>query len=412
MHGRRLGAGGRPRRKRLVAAAAACLVTLASTAAGQAASQSLPRRFEWPTGDEARRPPPRLILLSTPQLELGTDFGPDHLLFAGVVGAVRDPAGSLIIADAGWHRVVRFDRSGQVLRTSGREGDGPGEFRLPRWLGRCDDGRLALHDAAHQRVSHISPDGQLGPVAPLPTGLLAFEQMVWCSGQGSMLFLQHRLRRIGKRGPDFAGERLQVPTSLVRVEGQALDTVLARGVQEYYRARRISAIATIPFGQAVGAAAGGGLVYYCTLQDGLCDVLRVGGGPTSRFRIALAPVRRRVTNADWQRAIDDETNREARQADRTTLRAVLDEVPRPRTFPALDRIAADQAGRLWVRTLHNYGTEAASWAVVSASGALLALVALPRGLQPLDIGVDYFVGLTRDADGVERVSVRRLPLFP
>jgi hypothetical protein len=40
-----------------------------------------------------------------------------------------DPAdGSFYLADAFWDRVVRFDRSGGVLQTYGRRGDGPGEI--------------------------------------------------------------------------------------------------------------------------------------------------------------------------------------------------------------------------------------------------------------------------------------------
>ena len=46
-------------------------------------------------------------------------------------GAAIDPAGRLYVADQGPTVIKVFDRTGRLIRTVGREGDGPGELRSP-----------------------------------------------------------------------------------------------------------------------------------------------------------------------------------------------------------------------------------------------------------------------------------------
>ena len=64
-----------------------------------------------------------------PSLSIGgADERFDYLVY-GAVGASRLSDGRIVVAVQGSSQVKYFSPTGQHLRTTGREGDGPGEFR-------------------------------------------------------------------------------------------------------------------------------------------------------------------------------------------------------------------------------------------------------------------------------------------
>jgi len=80
---------------------------------------------------------------------------------ADVWGLAATPAGEVFILDAGNTRVVELDRDLKFVRTFGREGQGPGEFRYQRvsaftaWAA-ADDSSLFIMDL--QAVSEFDPN--------------------------------------------------------------------------------------------------------------------------------------------------------------------------------------------------------------------------------------------------------------
>ena len=92
------------------------------------------------------------------------------------------------------------------------------------------------------------------------------------------------------------------------------------------------------------------------------------------------------------------------------LAGVLKELRPPPFFPLIDQIHADSEDRLWVRTFQGYGSAQSAWLIVGEDGKTLANAILPRNLQPLEIGPDYLLGLSRDTVGVETVGLYRVQL--
>ncbi len=69
------------------------------------------------------------------------------------------PDGRVFAADTHYHRVVIFDPTGTQLRTFGREGDGPGEFRLPTDVAIDPRGRVYVSEyGGNDRISRFSAD--------------------------------------------------------------------------------------------------------------------------------------------------------------------------------------------------------------------------------------------------------------
>lgn len=75
----------------------------------------------------------------SPKLSIGgSEREPD--LFTKVVGVVRQSSGNIVVADGGAGVIKMFDSTGRFLRTVGRPGSGPGEFRqlLALFVGPAD----------------------------------------------------------------------------------------------------------------------------------------------------------------------------------------------------------------------------------------------------------------------------------
>lgn len=78
---------------------------------------------------------------------------PDHILVS------RDGA-SLFITDRGNARIQVTDLEGNLKRTFGSPGRGPGQFRDPKDLGWDADGNLIVCDSDNHRLQVLSPEGK------------------------------------------------------------------------------------------------------------------------------------------------------------------------------------------------------------------------------------------------------------
>ena len=58
-------------------------------------------------------------------------------------------------------RVVIVDAGGGLVRTVGRQGQGPGEFNQPMFLAVWRDGRFVVSDIGHAAYQVFGSDGEL-----------------------------------------------------------------------------------------------------------------------------------------------------------------------------------------------------------------------------------------------------------
>lgn len=69
--------------------------------------------------------------------------------------------GNIYISDGyGNARVHIFSPTGQLIRSWGEPGDGPGQFRLPHGIAVAADGRVFVCDREIDRIQIFSPDGE------------------------------------------------------------------------------------------------------------------------------------------------------------------------------------------------------------------------------------------------------------
>lgn len=84
-----------------------------------------------------------------------------ELAFNHAADATRLSNGLIAVADRYANAVRFFDPAGRPLRTVGRDGEGPGEFRFPWWIAQCAADTLFVWDVALHRMTVIDSAGRV-----------------------------------------------------------------------------------------------------------------------------------------------------------------------------------------------------------------------------------------------------------
>jgi hypothetical protein len=95
----------------------------------------------------------------------------DEDVLFGVLAAVDiDGQGNVYALDMQLSQVHVFDRNGRLLRTIGREGEGPGEFRQASQMFIMPDGNIAVVQQMPGKLVLLTPDGKPAGDFPGPKG--------------------------------------------------------------------------------------------------------------------------------------------------------------------------------------------------------------------------------------------------
>jgi DNA-binding beta-propeller fold protein YncE len=110
-----------------------------------------------------------LMTLGTMNAPSATGYdGKDYMTISAPAGPFNrptniavGPTGDLYVSDGyGNCRVHRFSPSGELERSWGVPGDGPGQFYLPHGIACAADGRVFVCDRENDRIQIFSPDGE------------------------------------------------------------------------------------------------------------------------------------------------------------------------------------------------------------------------------------------------------------
>jgi hypothetical protein len=99
---------------------------------------------------------------------IGGDSDSDEEFFGVINQVTTDPAGNVYVLDRQLSEVKVFSPDGQYLRTIGREGEGPGEFRQALDMFFLPNGNLGVLQLAPGRIVMLSPEGEPMGDHPLP----------------------------------------------------------------------------------------------------------------------------------------------------------------------------------------------------------------------------------------------------
>ena len=112
-------------------------------------------------------------------LSIGTLEGDSTLMFGFIQQIAVDADGGIYVFDGHVPALRYFNARGEYVRTLGREGAGPGEYRdMALGLAVRSDGRVVMRDPRNARLNVYAPDGTPMPHWPVASGLYVDNAMV------------------------------------------------------------------------------------------------------------------------------------------------------------------------------------------------------------------------------------------
>lgn len=342
-----------------------------------------------------------------PVLDIGGAEGEPAYQLDRVGSVLRLGDGRIVVANAGSREIRFYDARGRHLRSAGREGGGPGEFKGMSWLGRLAGDTLGVWDHASSRLSLFSPAGDFLRAAPVRVPDAMFALVEGAFGDGTLLMTSAGTANF--REGTHTG-RDTVPYLRYTTAGALRDTVGRFAYDQTFSmtgdegggfAMRLP----VPFGPRTHVETRGDRVYVGDSEHARVAVLDTAG--TLRRLIRWPAEARKVTPEE----IEEYKRSSLEQVDasfRQMQERVLAKVPFPETKPAYQGLAVDAEGNLWLKGFAAPGEETAAWTVLDAEGRLLGTVRLPARLGVSEIGRDYILGILRDDLDVEHVVMYRL----
>ena len=348
---------------------------------------------------------------TVPAVRIGGDEESDPAYdLLQVNDVIRLSDGRIALINNGTSEVRLYDPAGRHLRTVGRAGEGPGEFRAIETLDHSAGDTLHVYDYMLRRATSIAPDGTLlgsltlraeldgaflQPLARLPDGSWAATAQVF-SGEGETGVRRDSLTllRVAAAFDSIADTIGRFPAS---------EMYISRGGQG---SNRFVSFSLVPFGLTTRVAAGGGRVFVGNPERYLIQVYGRDGALERSIRRSVE--REPVTEDDVARLRKHELD-ETDPRFREQVEAKWADAPAATLKPAFARMTVDSEGALWVEAPRVLDGDPGFADVFDTEGKLLGRIPLPGSFRITEIGADYVLGVARDPDtGLEQVRLYAL----
>jgi hypothetical protein len=317
-------------------------------------------------------------------------------------GVTRLPSGDLLIPDYRAGTLYRFDASGHPKGQIGRNGDGPGEFRSPTWIGSRGDS-IWVYDQMQRRITLLNSQGQHARSLTLRS----YGAGATLASDGSILWLSS----ISFGGP---GEEQQ-PTFIARYssDGTHSDTLL-RVVLGYRPFTVQQGTGSIVGQQRLDdnplltlARDGTGWLRVERRTDGPAEftVTRFGLDGKSRWSRRIPYTPRPVPRAFVDSMVNGWVHPLQAGAPRLPEADVRAALFVPTRFPPVTFAGLGTDGRVWVRREMDANRVTV---LDGGTGAPLFEVALPAGSRFAGGDGDRLWAVLKDADDVETLVQYRI----
>jgi hypothetical protein len=339
------------------------------------------------------------VLFSTSSLDT-IQIG-DGELSARIVGD------SLVVVAQG-QQVYVIGMDGNLRRSFGRSGEGPGEYSTIYGLGVNADHTLFLTDFLTGRITHLMLTGEVVSIrprlAPYSEGIDAEPLVLLADKQ--MMAIPRQWRPARSALPGIApGEISRDPVTLL---AYSADGTLTDSIGKWPGLERVNGL-VIPFARSV-VYHSKGTTTVLSVTDSLAVSRYDGRNLKLQFFAPLnsaAPTN--IQRRQWDSGV---------VADLPELGAALVErekdISGPPTLPTIGGLLVDDSMNIWVGSYATAGQAMREWVVYSSTGEPIGKlelpahsgVLLPSRAELLDVSARHALVLRRDADGALEIEVR------
>lgn len=278
---------------------------------------------------------------------------------------------------------------GAHVQTTGRSGEGPGEFIYPLNLVALDPDTLVVWDHRTRRLSYFDPNGTfLRSVSIIsnfqnPSFVSAFDD-------GSFLFSDSR--------PVFptTGAIEEAPFFVIRLgpDGLLTDSLGVFPGGQMKKSDGPPGFTLVIFSPVTCVSGDRGTFWVSTGKEPEIRERKPNGELVQvvRWHVPDRTVQKEHVEAFFSEQLQDAPTEEIRRR----LRQLQAEAPVADEFPVLNQIVVDRVGRIWIRQYRRPMSEGGNpWIIFGRDGELTARVRIPVHIQPRDFGEDYVLGVTK-----------------
>jgi hypothetical protein len=382
----------------------AAIVCMALSATHTLAQNSTPVRVSYPASARAEE---SWQLSKSPVREFGG--ADDTTDFRDVHGVRLLPNGRIAIANAATNEVRIFDEENRLIKSFGRSGSGPGEFRQLWLLFNYGDTLIAIDsDESAERFTEASGLRQSLSRPSVPGT---------SSGSRIGVLSDGRLVISARRMPETLTDNDSVTWRVVAIESRDGRSVEAKWLvpraaidHAHKGTPRLTPIRFAPFGQVV---ARGDRI--CSAYSSSWTVRCIDAAGNTALEIRRVVAREPLSAVARQDAANRYRGANAR-APKAEIEAEVASFRFAEYAPALGALEISENGDVWVSDFHErigrYGpgsmtapARPVNWHVFDRRGRWLATVTLPPRFVPYDFSRTAIAGITFDEDAVERVTV-------
>jgi hypothetical protein len=317
-----------------------------------------------------------------------------------------------VVADRGSLTLRFYSPTGEFLFRSGREGQGPGEFRGLGFLGVLPGDSLLTYDGAAGRIQLFDPSGTFLRSLALRSSWPGFFR------NGVIGVLDERRIAVKFRGTGTEkpiGVQRWPPEMVVALDlatGAADSIVVVAGMETVTTGEFGWSIFRLPFGIMNGFAARAGRVAVISTET-IGARVYFGSGGLERIIRHPAPARP-ATQGDWEDWLE-EWKRSPYRLDGSPYPAegveqllwAFEQSPRADTWPQLRSVDLDAEGNLWLE--REFGDPRPPYYVFSPQGVWLGQLTLPPGRHRcFQFGEDFVLGVWKDELDVPYVRMYAL----
>lgn len=349
--------------------------------------------------------PVNLRIGETPVFDVGGlhDDNPDAEFVAsqGYLRGVRLSNGGLVAIDV--NKVKYFDATGKLVEVTGRDGDGPGEFRYITGICRTRGDTIVVADRA--RLGVLDKDGTfIRHLASTPRRM-PFDG---CFADGTVLLISTERRTPTPTTSTMQLFRVRLDGTVVSALGSAVGpgfdfvtqaevTWAAAGNRLYHgdgskRDIRIYALPATPAGAAASA------------ETNSAEM-------TPHLSIRTADPVVPISDAEAEERMAMTIPNDVTEAERTGRMDRMKAMPRASTWPTFGRIYADPAGNLWVTDYDRTASSPTGYSKFDVNGRLVGRLVMPppvtrdEWVQVIGFGLNDILVRRQDADGAAHLTV-------